>query len=123
MQSALAWQLLATISVVRVKAGLMRILLQDFRFGLRVLFKRPVFTWVAIITLAPGVGANTAIFSIVNAVLLRPLPFRDPGQLVKVRFNNPGLGVTDVSASIPEFEDLKTRSGVFEDVCGMVAEA
>jgi predicted permease len=97
----------------------MRILLQDFRFGLRVLFKRPVFTWVAIITLALGVGANTAIFSIVNAVLLRPLPFRDPGQLVKVRFNNPGLGLTDVSASIPEFEDLKTRSGVFEDVCGI----
>src|ERR1700756_5916318 len=94
----------------------MQTLLQDVRYGLRMLRKKPTFTIVAVLTLALGVGANTAIFSIVNAVLLRPLPFRDPGQLVKVRFSDPGLGLKDVPASIPEFDDLKTRSGVFEEV-------
>jgi predicted permease len=97
----------------------MRALFQDLRYGLRMLRKRPTFTIVAVLTLALGVGANTAIFSIVNAVLLRPLPFRDPGQLVKVRFSDPGLGLKDVPASIPEFDDLKTRSGVFEEVSGI----
>ncbi len=91
----------------------MRVLLQDVRFGLRVLLKKPAFTLVAVATLALGVGANTAIFSIVNAVLLRPLPFRDPQQLVKVRFSDPGLGLKDVAASVPEFDDLRNRSGVF----------
>lgn len=97
----------------------MRTLLQDLRFGVRILLKRPSFTLVAVATLALGVGANTAIFSIVNAVLLRPLPFRDPSRLVKVRFSDPGLGLSDVPSSIPEFEDLKNRSGVFEDVSGV----
>lgn len=90
--------------------------LQDLRYGARTLVKKPVFTAVAILTLALGVGANTAIFSIVNAVLLRPLPFPSPGQLVRIYFNNPGIGMRDVRSSVPETEDLKTRSGVFEYV-------
>ena len=94
----------------------MRVLLQDIRFGLRILLQKPAFTLVAVTTLALGVGANTAIFSIVNAALLRPLPFRDPSQLVKVHFNDPGLGLKDIAASVPEFDDLKNRSGVFEEV-------
>src|SRR5690242_20031088 len=94
----------------------MTTLLQDVRYGLRMLVKRPTFTIVAVLTLALGVGANTAIFSIVNAVLLRSLPYPDPDGLVRVYFNEPGLGLRDVRFSKPEMDDLLTRSGVFEDV-------
>jgi predicted permease len=88
----------------------------DMRHGSRLLRKNPGFTAVAILTLALGVGANTAIFSIVNAVLLHSLPYRDPDRLVRVFFNEPGLGLRDVVFSKPELDDLQTRSGVFEDV-------
>jgi len=91
-------------------------LLQDVRYGLRMLVEKPTFTIVAVLTLALGVGANTAIFSIVNAVLLRSLPYRDPDRLVRIFFNEPGVGLRDVRFSKPELDDLETRSGVFEDV-------
>ena len=91
----------------------MTTLLQDVRYGLRMLVKKPTFTIVAVLTLALGVGANTAIFSIVNAVLLRSLPYPDPDRLVRVFFNEPGVGLRDVSFSKPELDDLQTRSGVF----------
>src|SRR5690242_19927755 len=91
-------------------------LLQDVRYGLRMLVKKPTFTIVAVLTLALGVGANTAIFSIVNAVLLRSLPYPDPDRLVRVFFNEPGVGLRDVRFSKPELDDLQTRSDVFEDV-------
>src|SRR5579863_1690048 len=93
----------------------METLLQDVRYGLRMLVKKPTFTIVAVLTLALGVGANTAIFSIVNAVLLRSLPYRDPDRLVRVYFNEPGVGLRDITFSKPELDDLQTRSGVFED--------
>ena len=89
---------------------------QDVRYGLRTLVKQPTLTIVAVLTLALGVGANTAIFSIVDAVLLRSLPYRDPDRLVRVFFNEPGVGLRDVRFSEPELEDLQTRAGVFEDV-------
>ena len=95
---------------------LLETLLQDARYGLRMLRRKPFFTAVAVLTLALGVGATTAMFSVVNAVLLRSLPYRDPGRLVRIYFNAPGLGLRDMPYSMPEFEDLKTRSGVFEEL-------
>ena len=89
---------------------------QDVRYGVRMLVKKPTLTIVAVLTLALGVGANTAIFSIVDAVLLRSLPYREPDRLVRVFFNEPGVGLRDVRFSEPELEDLQTRAGVFEDV-------
>ena len=68
-----------------------------------MLVKKPVFTIVAVVTLALGVGANTAIFSIVNAVLLRSLPYRDPDRLVRIFFNEPGVGLRDVGFSSPNW--------------------
>ena len=98
----------------------METLVQDIRYGLRMLIKKPTFAIVAILTLALGVGANTAMFSIVNAVLLRSLPFPDPNGLVRIYFNNPGVGLRDVRFSVPEFDDLRTRPNVFEDVSVIV---
>ncbi|HEV2617860.1 MAG TPA: ABC transporter permease [Candidatus Acidoferrales bacterium] len=89
---------------------------QDLCYGVRVLRKSPGFAAVAVLTLALGIGANTAIFSIVNAVLLRSLPYPDPDRLVRIFFNEPGVGLRDVRFSKPELDDLQTRSGVFEDV-------
>jgi predicted permease len=96
---------------------LMENLLQDVRYALRMLRQRPTFTVVAVLTLALGVGASTAIFSVVNAVLLRSLPFREPGRLVRIFFNNPGTGLHGVRFSVPELDDLRNRAGVFENVC------
>ena len=66
--------------------------MSDLKFAFRQLLKNPGFTAVAVLTLALGIGANTAIFSVANAVLLRPLPFRDAGQLVWVYRQNTGMG-------------------------------
>src|ERR1700691_3141207 len=98
---------------------LMESLLQDLGYALRVLRQKPTFTVVAVLTLALGIGANAAIFSIVNAVLLRSLPFRDPDRLVKIYFNNPGIGLHSVLYSVPELDDLRNRAGVFEYVTGL----
>jgi len=94
-------------------------LLQDVRYGLRMLVKKPAFTIVAVLTLALGVGANTAIFSIVNAVLLRSLPFSNPERLVKIVANNKGVGAQDIGFSVPELDDLRTRAGVFDEVSAL----
>ena len=99
----------------------METLFQDIRYGLRMLVEKPTFTIVAVLTLALGVGANTAIFSIVNAVLLRSLPFPDPDRLVRIYFNNPGVGLRGVRFSVPEFDDLRTQTDVFEDVSVIVS--
>src|SRR5262252_10422640 len=94
----------------------MTTLLQDVRYGLRVLRKSPGFAIVAVLSLALGVGANTAIFAIVNAVLLRSLPFSHPERLVKIVASNRGVGARDIGLSVPEFDDLRSRAGVFDQV-------
>ncbi|HWG39421.1 MAG TPA: ABC transporter permease [Candidatus Acidoferrales bacterium] len=91
-------------------------LLQDIRYAFRLMGKNRGFTFIVIFTLALGIGANTAIFSVVNAVLLRSLPFPDSNRLVKVSFGNPGVGLHDVPFSYPEFTDIREKSAVFDEV-------
>ena len=88
---------------------------QDFRYAARVLRKPPAFSAVAILTLALGIGATTAIFSVVDATLLHPLPYTDPEQLVTIQDDLPGVGARDVGLSQPEWQDLE-RSGIFDYV-------
>src|SRR5215213_4517152 len=91
-------------------------LIQDIRFGLRMLLKSPSVSIVATIALALGIGANTAIFSVVNAVLLRPLPFPDADSLVAVFETVPQLGRSRGSHSYPNFLDFRAQNTVFERV-------
>jgi putative ABC transport system permease protein len=93
----------------------MSTLLQDLRYGLRTLANSPSFTAVAVLTLALGIGANTAIFSVLNGVLLHPLPYPDPGRLLMVwmRFTNIGLPNDRNSVSAPEFRDLNELNRSF----------
>ena len=95
----------------------METLRQDIRFGLRTLLKRPGFTLVAVLTLALGIGANSAIFSVVNAVVLRPLPYGAPERLVALWGNLNQKGFEELELSAPEFVDFRQRGAhVFEDV-------
>src|SRR5579864_3659535 len=90
-------------------------LLQDVRYALRTLKKSPAFVTITVLTLALGIGANLAIFAIVNAVLLQPLPFREPERLVRVFDDLGRAGAKNVGMSVPELQDLE-RSGVFEHI-------
>jgi len=95
--------------------------IQDLRFGLRLLRKNPGFTAVAVLTLALGIGANTAIFSVINAVLLKPLPFDQPDRLVKVYHTPPQAsfpGIPTFSVSPANFLEWRAQSQAFE---GMTA--
>src|SRR6266852_2291260 len=87
----------------------------DIRFGLRMLRKSPGFTAIAALTIALGIGATTAIFSVVDATLLHTLPYPQPGLLVSVEDDLPGVGAQDAGMSEPEWQDLQ-RSGIFEYV-------
>ncbi len=91
-------------------------LLQDLRFGFRNLVKSPGFSAAALVSLALGIGANAAIFSVVNAVLLRDLPFRDPDRLVVIWETNRQLGVERTGPSGATFLDWRERSRSFEDM-------
>src|SRR5215207_3779137 len=91
-------------------------LLQDIRYSLRRLAKSPGFTLVVVFTLALGIGANTAIFSAVNAVLLRPLGYADPGRLVTIEHFYPSLGALKAPVSVPGFRDYQALGRSFESM-------
>jgi putative ABC transport system permease protein len=88
-------------------------IIKDIRYGVRGLLKRPGFTVIALVALALGIGANTAIFSLVNAVVLRPLPYPDPDRLVWV-FGNIRSGGNRASVSPPDFLDYRSQNKTFE---------
>jgi putative ABC transport system permease protein len=96
----------------------MRTLIQDLRYGARMLMKKPGFTLIAVLTLALGVGANTAIFSVVNAVLLRPLPYEQPDRLVALYDALPKLGYPRVGLSEAEFVRLRQENRSFAELAG-----
>jgi putative ABC transport system permease protein len=94
----------------------MQTLWQDLRYGARMLMKNPGFTLIAISALALGIGANTAIFSVVNAVLLRPLPYEESERLVVLYETNPQQGRDEMSVSYPNFADWRAQSQSFEQL-------
>lgn len=94
----------------------MQTFLQDLKYALRMLRKNPAFTTVAILTLAVGIGANSAIFSVVNSVLLRPLPYRQPGQLVRVYSEFPTMQLKKFWLSPPELLDIQREAKSWEAI-------
>jgi putative ABC transport system permease protein len=94
----------------------MQTLLQDLRYGARMLWKKPGFALIAIITLALGIGANTAIFSVVNGVLLRPLPYKEPDRLVRVYSEFPTMNLRKFWISPPEYLEIQKEAKVWESV-------
>jgi len=96
----------------------METLLQDIRYGLRMLRKSPAFTTVAMTTLALGIGANTTIFSMVNSFLLRPLPVHDPGRITTLTEVQKG-GTNNNVFSVPEYRDIRNQTDdVLSDLLG-----
>jgi putative ABC transport system permease protein len=93
-----------------------RTLIQDLRYGARMLLKKRGFTIVAVITLGLGIGANTTMFSVINGVLLRPLPFKDPERLVHLDEKAPKAGFESMGFSFPDFTDWRARSRSFEQM-------
>jgi putative ABC transport system permease protein len=99
----------------------METLLKDLRYGFRSLLKRPGFTTIAVITLALGIGANSAMFSTVNAVLLKPLQYPESDRIVLLEGVNPPVGITQSNLSIPDFADWQKQNHVFAQLAGFVS--
>src|SRR5580700_10899824 len=94
----------------------MNTLMQDVRYALRAFAKNPGFTLAAVLSLAIGIGANTSIFSVANALLLRPLPYADAGRLVILWNRSPGLNIAEDWFSTAQYFDIKTGHHGFEQV-------
>ena len=94
----------------------MNTLFQDLRYGARILLKQPAVTLVAVVTLALGIGANTVIFSLVNSILLRPLPFRDPDRVVIMLQASPKLGLSSWGVSQADFAAYRDQNRSFETI-------
>jgi predicted permease len=90
-------------------------LLFDLRYAVRMLLRSPGFSFVAIATMALGIGATTAIYSVIDATLLHPLPYPNPAELVRIEDGLPGVGAQDVGISVPEWRDLES-AGIFQSV-------
>ena len=101
---------------------IMETLLKDIRFGIRNLLKHPTFALTALLTLAIGIGANTTIFSFVNGILLRPLPYPDSERLVVINETAPKRGIPSMSISFPNFLDWRAQNHVFEDISSYDSE-
>ena len=91
----------------------MNTLFQDLRYAARMLQKQPGFTIVAVVTLALGIGANTAIFSLVNSILLRPLPYREPDRLVRLMQSSPKLDLPTWGVSQADFAAYREQNRTF----------
>ena len=100
----------------------MNSLLQDLRYGLRMLAKNPGSTLVAVLALALGIGANSAIFSVVNAVLLRPLRYKDPSHLVVIWETKLSKGIFQEFVSPPDYRDWIEQQRVFDQVAALRAQ-
>jgi len=98
-----------------IAGNFLDILIQDVRFSLRMLRKSPGFAAIVVLTIALGIGATTAIFSVVDATLLKPLPYSHPEELISIESDLPGINAHDVGMSQPEWQDLQ-QSGIFEYV-------
>src|ERR1700723_993136 len=103
------------------EAKAMGILLQDLRFAVRQMVKKPGFAIVVVLTMALGIGANAAIFSVLDAVLLRPLPYSQPERLIKIwsRFTGIGMPNDQNWVSAPEFRDYQQLNRSFSDLAGI----
>src|SRR4030095_1733136 len=97
----------------------MEFLIHDMRYGFRTLIRHPGFSVIAALSLALGIGANTAIFSVVNAVLLKPLPFKDPPKLVLLWEDQSSIGFPRADVAPANYGDWKTQNQVFEDVASL----
>ena len=107
-----------------IRAGtLLEKLAQDVRYGVRTLAKNPAFSLVVMATMALGIGANAAIFSVVDAVLLRPLPYLHPGQIVFMSENEPKAGVSDAGMSWPAFNLLRDHNRSFSAIAGLATHS
>ncbi len=93
-------------------------LIKDLRYGVRSFLKRPGFLVIAVSTLALGIGATTAMFTVVNSMLLRPLQFPEPERIVLLEGINPRQGITQSSMSLPDIDDWKKQSQSFEQIAG-----
>src|ERR1044071_4580029 len=100
----------------------METLFTDLRYGIRSLLKQPAFTLIAIATLALAIGANTAMFTVVNALLLRPLPYPNADRIVVLEGINPSHGITKAGSnlSIPDFADWQNQNQVFDRMAAFV---
>ncbi|MFY9574599.1 MAG: ABC transporter permease, partial [Blastocatellia bacterium] len=101
----------------------MDLLLADIRYAARTLLKRPGFSAVAVLTLALGIGANAAIFSVVYAVLLAPLPFEAPDELTQIWGKTPASNLYQQPASVPDYTDLKAQNQLFEQIAATRSQA
>jgi hypothetical protein len=97
-------------------------LVRDLRHAVRLMRRKPGFSAVVVLTLALGIGANTAIFSLINAVLLRPLPYKDPGRLAMLWTDDPADDAHEGRVSLPDAHDWQSRNRSFEDMTVFIGQ-